>query len=68
LLTIFLYAFTSYSGLTIALQKGTAAHKYRIFENWRIAWRIFYVEMVSIILERPWAVVQSVWRETTNEK
>jgi len=30
----------------------------------------FYVEIVSIILERPWAVAQSVWRKqlTRNER
>jgi len=42
-LKIFSYAFTSYSGLIIALHKCTAAHKYWILENWRIAWRTFYV-------------------------
>jgi len=28
----------------------------------------FYIEIVSIIFERPWAVTQYVWRETTDEK
>jgi len=37
-------------------------------KNWHIARRIFYVEIVSIILERPWAVAQSVWREAIDEK
>jgi len=67
-LKIFSYAFTSCLELIIALHKCTAGHKYWILENWRIARRTFYVEIVSIILERPWAVAQSVWRETTDEK
>jgi len=29
---------------------------------------MFFVEIVSIILDRPRAVAQSVWREKTNEK
>jgi len=47
------YSFTSYLGLIIALHKCTyAAHKYLIFENWRIARRTFYLEIVSIIAIR----------------
>jgi len=41
LFKIFSYAFTTYSGLNIALHKRTAAHKYWILENWRIARRTF---------------------------
>jgi len=33
-----------------------------------IARRTFYVEIVSIILKRLWAVAQTGWRETTDEK
>jgi len=41
-LNIFSYEFTSYSGLIIALHKGTAAHKHWILENGRIVRRTFY--------------------------
>jgi len=60
-LKIFFYAFTSYSRLIIALHKYTVSHKYWILENWRIARRKFYIEIVSIILKRPWAVAPVVY-------
>jgi len=28
----------------------------------------FYVEIISIVLEWPWAVAKSVWRDTIHEK
>jgi len=66
-------AFTSYSELIIALHsaqvhKCTAAHKYWIFGKLTHCKTFtFYLKIVSIILERPWAVAQSVWRETNED-
>jgi len=69
-LKIFSYAFTSYSNLllhcTSALQPSSIGFlKTDALQD--VPFTV-YVEIVSIILERPWVVAQSVWRETTDEK
>jgi len=56
-LKVFSYAFTSYSGLIVALHKCTGAHKYWILVDWHIA-RLLRITSKSFQLflngRRPW--------------
>jgi len=69
-LKIFFYAFTVYKLYRTYYCIAQVHCSQSVLDSWklRITKRTFYVEIVSIILERPWVVAQSVWRETTDEK